>query len=305
MNKNTILITGGTGSLGQNLVKHCLNKDYEKIVILSRDEHKQVEMERRIADKRVRFFLGDIRDKERLYRAFESVKVVIHCAALKHVPKLEYDPFEAVKTNVIGTQNIIDASIHNGVKKVLGIGSDKAVNPINLYGATKLVADKLFMAASAYATATGTKFSVIRFGNFYGSRGSVVPLFENCENNVLPITDKKMTRFFISFDRACERIFKALEIMRGGEIFAPKMQAMKITDLARTIRSNATFEEIGIRPGEKLSEDLILNVDAKRTYEHENFFITYPNGYKRQGKKVSPDFTYNSNDCLGTLGEIA
>lgn len=304
MQNKTILITGGTGSLGQHLVKHILESNPKKVIVFSRDEHKQVEMERILKDKRIRFFIGDIRDRDRLYYAFQNVDIIIHCAALKQVPKCEYSPFEAIKTNVLGAQNIIDVAIKHNIKRVLAISTDKAVAPLNLYGATKLCADRLFIAASAYVGDSQTRFSVIRFGNFAGSRGSVIPLFKRLKaiGDTLPITDKRMTRFFISLDAACECIFKALEIMRGGEIFIPKMPSMKITDLAKSISPKT--KEIGIRVGEKIHEDLILNADAINTYEYNGFFITYPDGKRGMGKKVESTFCYNSENNWQWIEDI-
>jgi len=229
-----------------------------------------------------------------------GVDIVIHCAALKHVDVAEYNPFEAVKTNVIGTQNVIEASIKQGVKKVISISSDKAVDPANLYGATKLCADKLIESAGSYAGKNGTKFSTIRFGNFWGSRGSVVPYFEKLkEDNAeyLPITSYEMTRFFIQPDEAVDRILEALDIMKGGEIFCPKMTSMKIRDVAQKIAPEMKTREVGIRKGERLHEKMLTSAEIAQTYEHENFYIIYPNG--GNGKKVSKNFVYSSENVGG------
>ena len=236
MRNKTILITGGTGSLGQHLVKRILKKRPRKVIVYSRNEFFQVEMSREYPDeKRLRFFIGDIREISRLEMALRGVDIVIHCAALKHVDVAEYNPFEAVKTNVVGTQNVIEAAIRQGVEKVLSISSDKAVDPANLYGATKLCADKLIESAGSYAGRNGTKFATIRFGNFWGSRGSVVPYFEKLKRDnakYLPITSYEMTRFFIQPDDAVSRILEAVKLMKGGEIFCPKMKSVKIKDVA-------------------------------------------------------------------------
>lgn len=281
--------------MGQALVERLVHNRAKKIIVFSRDEHKQVEMERRIKDpdKRVRYFLGDVRDRDRLYRAFTGVDIVIHAAAMKHVGKSEYNPFEAVQTNIIGAQNVIDAAIDRGVKKVLAISSDKAVNPCNLYGATKLCADKLFLAADSYAGKSGTKFSVIRFGNYLWSRGSVLPYWKELVDRgekVLPITDMRMRRFWISLDDAVSRCVAALVEMEGGEIFVPKMQAERVQDIAIREFRGVDLKEIGIGKGEKLSEELITSEDAPYTREWGDFYVI---GTDR-GKLVEREFRYRA-----------
>jgi len=297
MRNKTILITGGTGSLGQHIVKMILKNKPRKVIVYSRNEYFQVEMSREYPKPTpVRFFIGDIRDISRLEMALMGVDIVIHCAALKHVDVAEYNPFEAVKTNVIGTQNVIEAAINQGVDKVLSISSDKAVDPGNLYGATKLCADKLIESACSYAGKNGTKFATIRFGNFWGSSGSVVPYFEKLRNDNarhLPITAYEMTRFFIQPDDAVLRIFEALELMKGGEIFCPKMTSMKIKDVAEKVAPNMKTKEVGIRKGEKLHEKMLTSAEIPMTYVHKNFYIVCPNG--GNGKKVSPNFVYSSD----------
>ena len=294
MHNRTILVTGGTGSLGKHLVKRLLKEDVKKIIVYSRDEFKQAELERETKDKRLRYILGDVRDYNALNRSFSGVDIVLHTAALKRVEACEYNPFEAIKTNILGAQNIIDAAIENGVEKVLAVSTDKAVNPINLYGATKLCADKLFTAADAYA-AGKTVFSVVRFGNFTGSRGSVLPLWKKQEENSkrLTITDRHMTRFFISLDKAVDRTFEVLKLMQGGEVFCPKMPSVKMIDVAKSIRPYG-ITEIGMRQGEKLHEHMIIQEDAPNTYELDNFFVT-ANKYRGKGKKVPLHFSYTSD----------
>ena len=254
-----------------------LSGDCEKIIVFSRDEFKQVEMRRAIEDPehKVRYFLGDVRDKDRLRRAFVGVDYVIHCAALKHVDAGEYNPSEFVSTNVLGAQNIIDAALDRGIKKVLGVSSDKAVNPISLYGASKLCADKLFVAANAYSGKLGTRFSVIRYGNFIGSRGSVVPYWQELKwkgENIIPITDPEMTRYWITLEDAALRALEALKDMRGGEIYVPKMEKRKIIDVAREIHPKAIFEYIGKRKGEKIHEEIIPDWDDVK--ERGNLWVT-------------------------------
>ena len=292
----TILITGGTGSLGGTLVTECLSRKAGKVIVFSRDEAKQQDMRRGNKDKRLRFFLGDVRDRARLTRALAGVDYVIHCAALKHVDVCEYNPIEAIKTNVGGAQNLIEAAIDTGVKKVLAVSSDKAVNPCNLYGASKLCADKLFIAGNAYSGAKGTQFSVIRYGNFIGSRGSVFEYFERLASKglPLPITSKDMTRFWIEIHEAACRALMAVEMMEGGEIFTPKMRAAKLVDMVRERWSSAVCTETGIRPGEKLHEDLISSQDAYRTGELLGWYITYPDGVEVKGEKVAKGFSYTS-----------
>lgn len=279
--KKTILITGGTGSFGQKFTEILFKKhNPKKIIILSRDEYKQYEMAKIFPDDKyeIRYFLGDIRDKGRLARAFEGVDYVVHAAALKQVPALEYNPMEAVKTNVIGADNIIDAAIDAGVKKVVALSTDKAVNPINLYGATKLVAEKTFVAANAYAGGK-VKFSVVRYGNVMGSRGSVIPFFMGLKEKGVkefPITDERMTRFWITLDEGVDLVIRALEEAVGGEIFVPMIPSMKVTDLARAIDPKCTFKTIGIRPGEKIHETLVSEDEARKTKVAQGCYIILP-----------------------------
>jgi len=301
----TVLITGGTGSFGRKFVELMLKKyRLKKLIIFSRDEYKQFEMKKRFKDKNIRFFLGDVRDAERLHRALHGVDVVIHAAALKQVPALEYDPFEAVKTNVLGAENIINAAIDCKVKQVLALSSDKAVNPINLYGATKLCADKLFVAGNAYSGDVKTVFSVVRYGNVFNSRGSVVPFFkEQRKTGTVTITDKRMTRFWITLEQGVNFVLKCLDIMQGGEIFTPKIPSMKITDLAEAICPECKIKVIGIRPGEKLHEMLVPADESHNTVEFENMYIILPAFdeicvYKRgpRYKPVKNGFTYSSDN---------
>lgn len=297
-----ILITGGTGSFGQKFVKKVLEYDIKKVIIFSRDELKQYEMAQKIKDPRVRFFIGDVRDKDRLYRAFDGVDIVVHAAALKQVPACEYNPFEAIKTNILGAQNVIEAAIDRGVKKVIALSTDKAASPINLYGATKLASDKLFIAANSYVGEKETRFSVVRYGNVVGSRGSVVPLFLKLkETGRLPITDERMTRFWITLDQGVQFVLTNLERMKGGELFIPKIPSMKIVDLAEAICPHCEIEYIGIRPGEKLHEVMITEDDARRTVEFDDYYIIQPDfvWWKREnvngGKPVPEGFKYSSD----------
>ena len=277
---SSVLITGGTGSLGKALIDFLLKETkVRRIAIFSRDELKQHHL--RIAlgdDPRLRWFLGDIRDLDRLKRALHGVDYVIHAAALKQVDTGEYNPMEFVKTNVLGSQNVIDASIEAGVKRVVALSTDKASSPINLYGATKLTADKLFIAANNYSFAYGTTFSVVRYGNVMGSRGSVIPFFQDlaAQGKPLPITDLRMTRFWISIESAVRFVIDSLEMMTGGELYVPKIPSMKIVDLAHAVDSEAKLEEIGMRPGEKLHEEMISADDSRRTIILENRFVVTP-----------------------------
>ena len=277
---SSVLITGGTGSLGKALIDFLLKETKaRRIAIFSRDELKQHHL--RIAlgdDPRLRWFLGDIRDLDRLKRALHGVDYVIHAAALKQVDTGEYNPMEFVKTNVLGSQNVIDASIEAGVKRVVALSTDKASSPINLYGATKLTADKLFIAANNYSFAYGTTFSVVRYGNVMGSRGSVIPFFQDlaAQGKPLPITDLRMTRFWISIESAVKFVIDSLEMMTGGELYVPKIPSMKIVDLAHAVDSEAKLEEIGMRPGEKLHEEMISADDSRRTIILENRFVVTP-----------------------------
>ncbi len=281
LNDKTVLITGGTGSFGQEFTKKILTEyKLRKVIIYSRDEYKQYMMCKKFAEyeERLRFFLGDIRDRSRLLRAFEGVDYVVHAAALKQVPALEYNPTEAVNTNVMGADNIVDAAIDRGVKKVVALSTDKAVNPINLYGATKLVAEKIFIAANAYGGGK-VKFSAVRYGNVMGSRGSVIPLFMKLKKSDIkefPITDKRMTRFWITMGQSADLVIKALEESEGGEIFIPMIPSMKIVDLAKAIEPNCTFKYTGIRPGEKLHESLVSCDEARNVKIFDGIYVIMP-----------------------------
>ncbi len=306
LNDKVILITGGTGSFGKKCTEIVLKRyKPKKLIIFSRDELKQWEMRQQLPDSKyecMRYFIGDVRDKERLHRAFQGVDYVIHAAALKQVPTLEYNPFEAVKTNIIGAQNIINVAIDQGVKKVIALSTDKAANPINLYGATKLCADKLFIAGNSYTKRDGTIFSVVRYGNVVGSRGSVIPLFlKQKEKGVLTITDPRMTRFWITLEQGVNFVLRCFEMMVGGELFVPKIPSMNIMDLAKAICPRCKTEIIGIRPGEKLHEIMIPREDARRTIDMGDFYIIQPDFlyWRRRcnyngSKPVPEDFEYNS-----------
>jgi UDP-N-acetylglucosamine 4,6-dehydratase len=276
----SILITGGTGTLGKSLVASLLKKsNIRRIAIFSRDELKQHDLRIHFKnDPRLRWFLGDIRDLERLKRALHGVDFVIHAAALKQVDTGEYNPMEFIKTNVLGSQNVIDASIDAGVKRIVALSTDKASSPINLYGATKLTADKLFVAGNNYSYKYGTTFSVVRYGNVMGSRGSVIPLFKELaeQGKPLPVTDFRMTRFWISVEDAVKFVLDSLEMMTGGELYVPRIPSMKIIDLARAVSSESKLEEIGMRPGEKLHEEMISSDDSRRTIVLENRFVVTP-----------------------------
>jgi len=308
LKNSSILITGGTGSFGSAFTKLTLKKyNPRRLVILSRDEMKQWEMAKEfIYDPRVMFFIGDVRDKDRLYRALNGVDYVIHAAATKIVPTAEYNPFECIKTNIIGAMNLIDASIDQGVKKVVALSTDKASSPVNLYGATKLAADKLFVASNAsYASGHKTRFSVVRYGNVMGSRGSVIPFFYNMGNNrSIPITDKKMTRFMISLEEGVNLVWHAFKDMIGGEIYVKKIPSMKVVDIAKSIKPKAKLKFIGIRPGEKLHEEMISISDAVNTYEYRDYYKILPsiNNWNRdkkrikKGKLVPNGFSYTSSN---------
>jgi UDP-N-acetylglucosamine 4,6-dehydratase len=276
----SLLITGGTGSLGKSLVEFLLKEtNARRIAILSRDELKQHHMRVQFMDNpRLRWFLGDIRDLDRLKRAFHGVDYVIHAAALKQVDTGEYNPMEFIKTNVLGSQNVIDASIDAGVKRVVALSTDKASSPINLYGATKLTADKLFVAANNYSFSYGTTFSVVRYGNVMGSRGSVIPFFKelSSQGKPLPITDLRMTRFWISIENAVKFVIDSLEMMSGGELYVPRIPSMKLVDLAHAVSPGSKLEEIGMRPGEKLHEEMISADDSRRTFILGNRFVVTP-----------------------------
>jgi UDP-N-acetylglucosamine 4,6-dehydratase len=275
----SILVTGGTGSFGRRFVRMVLAEhDPRRVVIFSRDELKQYEFQHELGtDSRVRFFIGDVRDRDRLFRAFDQVEIVVHAAALKQVPAAEYNPFEAVKTNINGAQNVIDAALDRGISRVIALSTDKASSPINLYGATKLVSDKLFVNANAYAGSHETRFSVVRYGNVVGSRGSVVPLFRKlAASGRIPITDERMTRFWITLDQGARFVIEMLEQMHGGELFVPQIPSMRVVDLARAIAPDAKIEMTGIRPGEKLHEEMISVDDARRTLAAKSFYVVQP-----------------------------
>jgi len=280
LDNSSVLITGGTGSLGKSLVKYFLSHtQVRRVVIYSRDELKQQAMRIELNnDSRLRWFIGDIRDLERLKRAFHNVDYVIHAAALKQVDTGEYNPIEFIKTNVLGSQNVIDAAIDSGVRRVVALSTDKASSPINLYGATKLTADKLFVAANNYSFSYGTIFSVVRYGNVMGSRGSVIPFFQSLaeQGKPLPITDLRMTRFWLSIEKAVKFVVSSLEIMSGGELYVPRIPSMKITDLARAVAPNTELIEIGMRPGEKLHEEMISADDSRRTILIEDRYVVMP-----------------------------
>ncbi|MCH7564384.1 MAG: UDP-N-acetylglucosamine 4,6-dehydratase (inverting) [Gemmatimonadetes bacterium] len=278
LDDKTILVTGGTGSFGKRFIEVVLReRKPRKIIIFSRDELKQHEMRQRVNDPCVRYFIGDVRDRDRLRRAMHGVDVVIHTAALKQVPSCEYNPFEAVRTNIFGAQNVIDAAIDCGVERVVGISTDKAVNPVNLYGATKLCAEKIFVQSNAYSGAGGTRFSCCRYGNVAGSRGSVVPVFlEQRKTGTITVTDSRMTRFWISLEEGVGFVLRCAEAMLGGEIFVPKIPSVRITTLTEALAPDCTVEYIGIRPGEKLHEVLVSEDEARQTFELEDMYIIQP-----------------------------
>jgi UDP-N-acetylglucosamine 4,6-dehydratase len=307
LNDQVVLVTGGTGSFGKKFTQVVLQRYRpRKLIVFSRDELKQHEMRQRFDGDRhacMRYFLGDVRDRDRLYRAFDGVDVVVHAAALKQVPAAEYNPLEAVKTNVLGAANVIDAAIDRNVKRVIALSTDKAANPINLYGATKLCADKLFVAGSAYSGAHGTLFSTVRYGNVVGSRGSVVPLFLKLKaNGVIPITDPRMTRFWITLEQGVDFVLHCLESMRGGEIFVPKIPSMKLIDLAEALAPECEKKVVGIRAGEKLHEVMVPEDDARRTLEYDRYYAILPDlgeetRASHPGGKPCPDgFRYGSDN---------
>lgn len=322
LNGKTLLVTGGTGSFGKKFIETVFKRypDVKKVIVFSRDEYKQFIMENMPEFKpnkdKLRFFIGDVRDKERLMRAFEGVDVVIHAAALKQVPACEYNPFEAVKTNVMGAQNIIDAAIDRKVKRVVALSTDKACAPINLYGATKLCSDKLFIAGNSYCGEKETRFSVVRYGNVAGSRGSVIPFFKKLVDEgatELPITDLSMTRFWLKLEQAVEMVMEAIENMYGGELYVKKIPSMKMPDLAKAIAPGMDIKEVGIRPGEKVHEQMITREDARSTIDVGEYYIILPEieldhiDYKYKGAKpVSEDFEYHSgnNDRWLTIEDM-
>lgn len=315
INNKVFLITGGTGSFGKMFIKTLLEQyNPKKVIVYSRDELKQFEMANTAPfnDERVRFFIGDVRDKERLLRAFDGVDVVIHAAALKQVPACEYNPFEAIKTNIYGAQNIIEAAIDRNVKNVVALSTDKACSPINLYGATKLCSDKLFISGNAYAGSRDTKFSVVRYGNVAGSRGSVIPFFQKLIDSgaiELPITDDRMTRFWLKLEEAIEMVLIALDTMVGGELFVKKIPSINMVDLAKAMAPHLAIKIVGIRPGEKIHEMMISADDARKTIELDNYYIIQPDfewwkpeNLRKDVKKVAEDFEYHSGNNPQWLG---
>lgn len=321
LNNKSILITGGTGSFGQKFIEMIFDRyNPSRVIIYSRDEFKQDIIKKEFSYKlskeqqsKLRFFIGDVRDKDRLYRAFKNVDYVIHAAAMKQVPACEYNPFEAIKTNIHGAQNIVDAALDCGVKKVVALSTDKAVNPINLYGGTKLVSDKLFISANAYSGDSGTIFSVVRYGNVAGSRGSVIPFFKKLieEGEIeLPITDFRMTRFWITLEEGVELVFKALNESKGGETYISKIPSFKITDLAKAMLPDCKLKEVGIREGEKLHESMITTDDSRMAYEYDRHYIIYPHVdwwssekfFTNGGRTVKDGFEYNSETNSEWLG---
>lgn len=330
LNGKVVLVTGGTGSFGQKLVETVISEYApSRLIIFSRDELKQFHMRERFSESDfpfIRYFIGDVRDRERLYRAFDGVDIVVHAAALKQVPACEYNPIEAIRTNVIGAANIVDAAIDRNVEKVIALSTDKAANPANLYGATKLCSDKLFTAANNYSGAHRTRFSVVRYGNVMGSRGSVIPFFMKMrDQGLLPITDPRMTRFWITLQQGVRFVLESLERMQGGEVFVPKIPSMNIMDIARAIAPDCATEVIGIRPGEKLHEVMVPEDDAHNTIEYDDYFAILPSYHKwsseefdtQGGRRCPENFRYSSDsntewltveelqDMLGLLKEVA
>ncbi len=305
-NDKVILVTGGTGSFGKKFVEIMLEEYHpSKLIVFSRDELKQHEMRVNGFDHpSMRYFIGDVRDVDRLRRAMHGVDIVVHAAALKQVPACEYNPMEAVKTNILGSSNVVDAALDAGVQKVLALSTDKAVNPVNLYGATKLAAEKLFVQSNAYAGGLATRFSCVRYGNVVGSRGSVVPIFlQQRSNGRLTVTDQRMTRFWLTLEQGVRFVIRRIEQMRGGEVFVPKIPSMNLADLAKAIAPEAQLEFVGIRPGEKLHEVLISEDEARGTVELEDMFVVQPSGvlwfgheWQEQGKALPDGFLYASNN---------
>jgi UDP-N-acetylglucosamine 4,6-dehydratase len=306
-NESVVLVTGGTGSFGKKFTEVMMKTHRpRKLIIFSRDELKQHEMRQVWSDvsdnSPIRYFVGDVRDKERLYRAFHGVDIVIHAAALKQVPACEYNPFEAVQTNILGAKNVIDAAIDSGVKRVIALSTDKAVNPINLYGASKLVAEKLFVQGNSYVGGAGTRFSCVRYGNVVGSRGSVIPLFvEQRRTGTVTVTDKRMTRFWITLEQGVEFVIRCAESMHGGEIFVPKIPSMKILDLTEAIAPNCEVKYNGVRPGEKIHESLVSSDEARYTLEFDDMFVIMPmfpwwdKTRWPDGKSLPEEFVYTSD----------
>ena len=300
----TVLVTGGTGSFGKAFVKRVLADDeIKKLVVFSRDELKQFEMAEQINSPKLRYFLGDVRDYQRLLQATDGVDVIVHAAAMKQIPAAEYNPMEAIKTNVIGAENIVNAAIQNSISKVVALSTDKAANPANLYGATKLCSDKLMVAGNILAGSHGTKFACVRYGNVLGSRGSVIPFFlERAKEGSIPITDERMTRFWLTIEDGVKFVLDSLERMHGGEIFVPKIPSFKVTDVARVVCPGISTRVIGIRPGEKLHEIMITEDDSNYTYEFDDHFaILSPSllasgTYKDSGAKVPEGFNFSSDN---------
>jgi UDP-N-acetylglucosamine 4,6-dehydratase len=314
----SVLVTGGTGSFGKRFIKTVLEQhDVKRLVVFSRDELKQFEMQQYLNSPKLRYFLGDVRDKERLYRAIDGVDIVIHAAAMKQVPASEYNPMEAIKTNIIGAENVVNVCIDQGVERVIALSTDKAANPLNLYGATKLCSDKLFVAGNTLSGRHRTKFSVVRYGNVIGSRGSVIPFFmQKKSEGVLPITDSRMTRFWITLDQGVQFVLDSLTLMEGGEVFVPKIPSMGIMDVAKVVAPECKTQIIGIRPGEKLHEIMITPDDAINTAEFEHHFVIQPaadwwdgSAYLKRtgGKLVSQNFHFSSdnNTSWMTTDELA
>ncbi len=295
----SVLVTGGTGSFGRKFVEIALKARPKRLVVYSRDEYKQHQMQRQFDHPAMRYFIGDVRDADRLRRAMHGIDVVVHAAALKQVPAIEYNPFEAVKTNIVGAENVINAAIDCRVPKVVALSSDKAVNPINMYGATKLCADKMFVAGNSYAGAERTVFGVVRYGNVIGSRGSVVEVFKRLrENGTVPVTDERMTRFWITLEQGVRFVMAAIRDMRGGEIFVPKIPSMRILDLVKAVAPGRKIRIIGIRPGEKLHEVLLTEDDASHTVEQPDRYVILPEFFsarRPKGRKVPPQFRYSSD----------
>jgi UDP-N-acetylglucosamine 4,6-dehydratase len=316
LDNKVVLVTGGTGSFGRKFVEIVLREHRpQKLIVFSRDELKQVEMAAKYPDdgaSPMRYFIGDVRDRERLERAFHGVDIVVHSAALKQVPSCEYNPFEAVQTNVLGAKNVIDAAVDQGVKKVLAISTDKAVNPVNLYGATKLCSEKLFVQGNAYSGSAGTSFSCARYGNVVGSRGSVVPLFlKQRGDGFITVTDVRMTRFWLTLEEGVRFVLRCIEQMHGGEIFVPKIPSIHITDLAAAIAPGCEQREIGIRPGEKLHETLLSEDEARHSVELEDMFVVQPlhrffrNDNYSHGRPLPDGFRYTSDTNPRWLGREA
>jgi UDP-N-acetylglucosamine 4,6-dehydratase len=298
----SVIVTGGTGSFGKKFTEMILKYPIKKLIVFSRDELKQYEMQQQLTDERLRFFIGDVRDYERMHRAFEGVDIVIHAAALKQVPTAEYNPFEAIKTNVLGAKNVIDAAIDRNIPKTMALSTDKAVNPINLYGATKLCAERLFVDGNTYAGAKNIRFSAVRYGNVVGSRGSAIPLFKKqMETGTLTITDDRMTRFWITLEQGVNFVINSIEQMHGGEIFVPKIPSMKMTDVAKTMAPKCKIKIIGIRPGEKLHEALMTDDEVRRALEFRDFYVIQPDfpwwggDNWKGGKNVPEGFHYSSD----------